>query len=51
MQDSIADWDIRLASAQDALTRQFSALEVSLGKMQNQASWLSGQIAQLPTSG
>ena len=51
MQDGIADWDVRLALRKDALTRQFSALEVSLGKMQNQASWLSGQIAQLPTSG
>ena len=51
MQDGIADWDVRLGLRKDALTRQFSALEVSLGKMQNQASWLSGQIAQLPTSG
>jgi flagellar hook-associated protein 2 len=50
MQDSIADWDIRLATRKEALTRQFSALEVSLSKMQNQASWLSGQIAQLPSS-
>jgi flagellar hook-associated protein 2 len=50
MQDSIADWDLRLAIRKDALTRQFTALEVSLSKMQNQASWLSGQIAQLPTS-
>jgi flagellar hook-associated protein 2 len=50
MQDSIADWDVRLATRQDALKKQFSALEVSLSKMQNQASWLSGQIAQLPSS-
>jgi flagellar hook-associated protein 2 len=50
MQDSIASWDIRLAQRQEALNRQFSALEVALGKMQDQASWLSGQIASLPTS-
>lgn len=50
MQDSIADWDARLAVKKDALSRQFAALEVSLSKMQNQASWLSGQIAQLPSS-
>ena len=50
MQDSIADWDIRLATKRDALGRQFAALEVALSKMQNQASWLSGQIAQLPSS-
>jgi flagellar hook-associated protein 2 len=50
MQDSIADWDIRLATKKDALGRQFAALEVALSKLQNQASWLSGQIAQLPSS-
>lgn len=49
MQDSIADWDIRLSDRKDALNRQFSALEVALGKMQDQASWLSGQIASLPS--
>ncbi len=50
MQDSIADWDVRLTQRQAALNRQFSALEVALGKMQDQASWLSGQIASLPSS-
>jgi flagellar hook-associated protein 2 len=50
MQDSIADWDVRLATKKDALSRQFAALEVSLSKMQNQASWLSGQINSLSSS-
>jgi flagellar hook-associated protein 2 len=50
MQDSIAAWDNRLATKKDALTRQFAALEVSLSKLQNQSSWLSGQINSLPSS-
>lgn len=50
MQDAISDWDVRLAAKQDALQQQFSAMEVALGKLQNQASWLSGQIASLPTT-
>lgn len=51
MNKSIADWDVRLVNKQDALQKQFSALEVALGKMQSQASWLSGQIASLPSMG
>jgi flagellar hook-associated protein 2 len=49
LQDSIADWDTRLAAKQQALQTQFTALEVSLGKLQDQASWLSGQISSLPS--
>ena len=45
----IGDWDIRLASRKDMLTRQFTAMEVALGKLKDQASWLSGQIAGLPS--
>lgn len=47
MQDSIADWDSRLALRQEALTRQFAALETALSQMNSQSSWLSSQIAQL----
>jgi flagellar hook-associated protein 2 len=50
MQRSIEDWDVRLVSKKDTLSRQYAALEVALGKMQNQASWLAGQIASLPSS-
>jgi flagellar hook-associated protein 2 len=46
----IADWDVRLASRQQALQRQYSSLEVALGKMKNQSSWLASQVAGLPTS-
>jgi flagellar hook-associated protein 2 len=48
-QDAISDWDVRLQQRQEDLQRQFSAMEVMLGQLQNQASWLSGQIASLPT--
>jgi flagellar hook-associated protein 2 len=46
----IDDWNVRLADRQTALQKQFSQLEVALGKMKNQASWLTGQIASLPTT-
>jgi len=50
MNDNIAAWDVRLESRKAALQRQYSSLEVSLGKLQDQASWLSGQIKSLPSS-
>ncbi len=45
--DQIANWDVRLKTRQDALQRQYANLEVMLGKLQSQSSWLSGQIASL----
>jgi flagellar hook-associated protein 2 len=50
LQESIADWDTRLAAKKDALTTQFTNLEVALSQLQNQASWLSGQISSLSSS-
>ena len=50
LQDSITDWDTRLELRRTALSRQFTALETALNQMQSQSSWLSGQIASLPTS-
>lgn len=49
LNDRIASWDVRLDLRRAALTRQFSGLEVSLGRLRDQSSWLSGQIAGLPT--
>lgn len=49
MQDSIADWDARLALRKDSLTRQFTALETALSRMNSQSSWLSGQLSSLGT--
>jgi flagellar hook-associated protein 2 len=50
LQNGIDDWDVRLAAKQESLNKQYADLEVSLGKLQDQASWLSGQIASLPGS-
>jgi flagellar hook-associated protein 2 len=47
--DQIADWDTRLQTKKEALQRQFSNLEVALGKLKDQSSWLAGQIASLPS--
>jgi flagellar hook-associated protein 2 len=47
MQDSIADWDSRLALRQESLQRQFTALETALSQMNSQSSWLSGQLGSL----
>lgn len=48
LNDDIAGWDDRLALRRTALERQFASLEVALGGLQNQSSWLAGQLAGLP---
>jgi len=48
MEDSIADWNNRLELRRQSLNRQYAALEVALGQLQNQSSWLAGQIGGLP---
>jgi flagellar hook-associated protein 2 len=50
LNDRIADWDVRLKTRQEALQRQFTNLEVALGKLKDQAQWLAGQISSLPTA-
>jgi flagellar hook-associated protein 2 len=47
MNDQISNWDIRLATRKDSLTRQFSSMETSLSSMKNQSNWLAGQLANL----
>ncbi|MBW6432982.1 flagellar filament capping protein FliD [Actinoplanes hulinensis] len=47
LNDQISSWDVRLVSKREALQKQYSGLEVALGKLQNQSSWLSGQLAGL----
>ena len=47
LNDQVSAWDIRLESRKTALERQFSNLEVALGKMKQQSSWLAGQLATL----
>ena len=46
----IADWDTRLSLRRSALQTTYSNLEVSLSNLKAQGSWLTSQIAQLPTS-
>lgn len=40
----IGNWDVRLLARREALQRQYAALETALGKLNNQSSWLSGQL-------
>lgn len=46
----IDDWTDRLKLRQESLERQFTAMETALGKLKNQSSWLSSQIASLSSS-
>ncbi|KFF61083.1 flagellar hook-associated protein [Cryobacterium sp. MLB-32] len=48
--NQITDWDRRLASRRSTLERTYSGLEVQLSAMQAQSSWLTSQLAALPTS-
>ena len=45
----IEAWDIRLALRKSSLTRQFNAMETALSTLQNQGTWLAGQINSLPS--
>jgi flagellar capping protein FliD len=49
LQARIDNWDTRLELRRQTITRQFTAMETALSTMQNQASWLSSQIAGLPS--
>jgi len=44
---NIESWDRRLAVRKLALERQYTAMETALSSLQNQATWLSGQISSL----
>jgi flagellar capping protein FliD len=43
----IADWDLRLATRRETLTRQFTAMETALSSLKNQSTWLAGQLGSL----
>lgn len=45
---SIADFEVRVAGREQTLRRQFTALESAMGQLQSQSAWMSSQIAQLP---
>ncbi|HEU5474204.1 MAG TPA: flagellar filament capping protein FliD [Actinophytocola sp.] len=50
MNNEIFAWDARLTAKKASLQRQYSGLEVALGKLKDQSSWLAGQLAGLPNS-
>jgi flagellar hook-associated protein 2 len=50
LNNQVSAWDIRLALRKTSLQKTYANLEVALGKMQQQSSWLSSQLAGLPTS-
>lgn len=43
----IASWDRRLEIREQVLRRDFEAMEVALGRMQQQSQWLAGQLGGL----
>ena len=45
----IDDWSRRLELRQASITARFNAMETALGSLQNKSSWLSSQLASLPT--
>ncbi|GGQ42193.1 flagellar filament capping protein FliD [Couchioplanes azureus] len=47
LNDQVSAWDVRLDLRKSALERQFANLETAMGKMQQQSSWLAGQLASL----
>jgi flagellar hook-associated protein 2 len=47
LNDQVNQWDLRLELRKTALQKQFSSLEVAMGKMQQQSSWLASQLAGL----
>lgn len=46
----LADFNDRMSVREETLSKQFSALESLLSKMQSQGQWLSGQLAALSAS-
>jgi flagellar hook-associated protein 2 len=50
LKSSIDNWDIKLELRRTTLTRQYTALETALSRMNSQSSWLAGQISSLNSS-
>lgn len=49
--DQIDAYEVRFDRREATLRRQYAALEVALGGLQEQSSYLAGQLASLPTVG
>ncbi|MDQ0029423.1 flagellar filament capping protein FliD [Arthrobacter bambusae] len=50
LNSQIAEWDTRLADRRAALKTVYTNMEVLLGNLKSQSSWLSGQISSLSSS-
>jgi flagellar hook-associated protein 2 len=50
LNDQIDNWGTRLADRQARLQKQFTDMEVALGKLKDQSNWLAGQLGSLPTN-
>ena len=49
LQNQIDDYNVRLAATEARYRLQFTNLETALGQLKDQSTWLSGQLASLPT--
>ncbi|UDY37173.1 flagellar filament capping protein FliD [Dermatobacter hominis] len=47
LQSSISAWDVRLTAKEAHLRAVWSQLEVQMGSLQSQSSWLTGQLSAL----
>jgi flagellar hook-associated protein 2 len=45
----IGDWDMRLADRQQSLLKLYNQMDTALGMLKSQQSWLTSQIASLPS--
>ena len=45
----ISNWDLRLADRKASLTALYNAMDTALGTLKSQQSWLTSQIAGLPS--
>lgn len=50
IQARIEDWNLRLEKRRLSLQRQYTAMETALSSLQNQSTWLAGQINSLPSN-
>jgi flagellar hook-associated protein 2 len=46
----VGDWDLRLATRKATLQKMYSDMEVQLGTLKSQQSWLDGQLSGLSAS-
>jgi flagellar hook-associated protein 2 len=50
IQDQLDNWDVRLSQIEDNYRREFTAMNVALNQLNQQGSWLAGQLSSLSGS-